>query len=99
VERVQRSARRSISIAGDVGHALDHRPPFDAETAGEQVAEVRLVEVAAGQRVVEQRPAVEGALYQRVCFGPTRALKFSLPAMSRPSSASETGSSWQMRTR
>lgn len=47
--------------AGDVRHAFDHRSPLDAEAVAEQVAEVRLVEVAAGQRVVKQGPGIEAA--------------------------------------
>ncbi len=50
-----------LGDAGDIRHAVDDGSPLDAEAAGEEVAEVGLVEVAAGGGVVEERPGVEGA--------------------------------------
>ncbi len=45
---------------GDVGDALLHRPPLDAEAQGEQSAQLGFVDAAAGLRVSEDDSAVEG---------------------------------------
>src|SRR3954470_13504314 len=43
----------------DVGDAVVHRSPLDAELAGERAPECRLVNVPGGLGLVEDRPAVE----------------------------------------
>lgn len=40
-----------LAEAVDVGDAVDGRPPNDAESTGEFVAKVRLVDVASGERM------------------------------------------------
>ena len=47
--------------AFNVGDAVDDRSPRDAESTGEFVAEMRLVDVAGGERVRVEMPGVEGA--------------------------------------
>jgi hypothetical protein len=58
--------------AGQVGDPVLDRPPFDAECAGELVAEVGLVEVAGGLRVLVQESSVEGSPFAVDAFGHVR---------------------------
>jgi hypothetical protein len=53
-------AQRLVRYAVDLGQAVAHWPPPDAEALGELRAERRLVEVARGARVRVDEPPVEG---------------------------------------